>query len=192
MYLAFLCVFVVAYIASDLVMSVDKSTQKAVELHPVTLTETLSQSLDDYDFSIEQEYDVMLEDIQISDITRHGATLSGVYHTGRSGGFPNEDSYAQAKKIENLLKHHTCVTGETEGSPVWFENAAWCNNCHSLLKSEDEYIGEVICPDCNADFTTEVMRATVPVALVFIEEVTFSSPVKSGEEAVEALRDEIL
>lgn len=150
---------------------------------PANLTKQLGSSiLNEYVMSVSEDTPIEVTADGVASIDTTGITLCSRMQTGTAGEV-HTDTYEYAKTLYDFINHETCTTGETDGYPVWFENAAWCNNCLRLLNADDRFIGEVDCPTCDAEYPRGgLMRATAPAVLEFEERVEFQSPATSVEE----------
>lgn len=164
------------------------SSLRVAQCSPTRLTELVGQELlSEYSFEVERTHGIDVTADQIVSVDENGMYVQGSFQIGENGK-PSTDSSRFASKIMDLIDHRSCLTGETEGYPVWFDNAAWCNECEVLLPADTVYVGEVECT-CGSEFPREgIMRATVPSVLMFEEYIEFENRVETVEEVLVEMR----
>jgi hypothetical protein len=168
-------------------MSTENSQSLVNDLSVSELEKILSSQIENLSFTVEKIHNITIAEKQIDNITSTGLTVTGTYKTGDSG-FPDRDTFDFAEDLNNMLSHPTCQTENTEGYPVWFENAAWCMSCNSLIDATDTIVYAITCPYCGDTFEDgDVMRATYPEELLFAQYIPFEKPCKTVEAVKEKL-----
>lgn len=148
-----------------------------------------SELVEAFDLSVSSDMGISVDTTEIISIDSEGFVLEGVIRTGYRGK-PITDSYSFVENTTQALKHESCVTEPTEGKPVWFDTAAWCNYCNKLYNSEDRYIGRLKCDGCNSTFPRNgIMRATLPETIQFKEHVEFDNSAESIDNIVKSIED---
>jgi hypothetical protein len=166
-----------------------KTSSVKVEPFPLDKikSQVSSELLETFDLSAYRDADITVDKTDITEINSEGVTIKGVVRIGYRGK-PIKDSYLFVKRVTDMLQHESCMTEPTEGKPVWFDTAAWCNYCEKLYNADDKYIGEIVCDGCNGTFPRNgVMRATLPEKVQFEEQYEFDTPANSIEEAVQSV-----